>query len=232
MNIIVENNVAELLASKLSKILTDAIIDKGSATVVISGGSTPKQMLIKLFSIKLDWQKVTVYFSDERYVANTHKDSNYNMLNDCLIKADLVTKRPTLVSYFQEHSTIEKAIESLENKLSELKKFDAVVIGMGLDGHFASLFPDDEQLVEKLSLDGHKNCCIVRTKSSPYTRISLTLACLLRTDNFFLLISGEEKLQVLKQAEKGLEDDNFQMPITALYQTKIANNKIQVYCQR
>ena len=76
MNIIVKNNVADILASRLSRILTDAIKDKGSATIVLSGGSTPKQMLIKLFSIKLDWQKVTVYFSDERYVANTHKDSN------------------------------------------------------------------------------------------------------------------------------------------------------------
>ena len=231
MKIIKDENSAVVMAIKLSEIIGAAIKSKGYARLVISGGSTPKQMLIKLFSIKLDWHKVTLYFSDERYVPISHKDSNHKMVNECMQQAELTTNLPTLVNYYYATSNIDAAVEILEIKLSQIVSFDAVVIGMGLDGHFASLFPDDADLQQKLSLNNRKNCCQVSTESSPYARISLTLSCLLRTDNFFLLIAGDEKLKVLNNAKKGLDDPKFKVPISALYQSEIPKNKIQVYCQ-
>lgn len=231
MNLLKHKNAAELLANKLAEIIKAAINTKGFATLVVSGGSTPKQMLIELFSIKLEWHKVTLFFSDERYVPLMHNNSNHKMVSQCLKQAGLTINLPTLISYFTPTSKIDKAVEVLEIKLLQINDFDAVVIGMGLDGHFASLFPDDEELDQKLLLKNSRQCFAVSTKSSPFARISLSLSCLLKTEYFYMLIAGEEKLAVLENAKHGIENSKLKLPITALYQTEIPDNKVQVYCQ-
>lgn len=232
MNILINNNSANDLANKLAQIIRNAIKENGEANIVVSGGSTPKLMLKALFSIKIKWQKVTLFLSDERFVPMTHKDSNESMLRQIIAQADLrKNNQPQVVSYYLKNLSIEKAINQLERQLIDIKSFDAVVIGMGLDGHFASLFPDDENLDKKLDLLNPKMCCSVQTKNSPYLRISLTFSCLVKTDSIFVLISGYEKLKVLQKAKLGLKKKEYQVPVSALYHPSFAKDKVYTYYQ-
>lgn len=194
---------AALLADMLGERLEES--SNSRATLVVSGGSTPGPCFDYLSNEDLDWQRVTVIPSDERWVPADHPDSNERLVRSRLIRdrADSAG----FLSFYREGLTAEQAPEHVERDLRALAQtFSAALLGMGEDGHFASLFPDFEALEEALEPRGERHCILVKTAGSPYLRISLTLSALLGSKRCILLIFGGEKLRVLEAAQRGDSD--------------------------
>lgn len=170
-----------------------------SAALVVSGGSTPAPVYSYMAHKELPWQRVHVLLSDERWVPPDHSDSNERMLRD-----SLATSRASyaqISSYFDTTMSVEDRCAYLDQEISKLPTpFCCALLGMGDDGHFASLFPDADSLQDGLDLRSPRTFIPVHTPSSPHPRLSMTLAALLRSDEILLLVSGAEKRAQLEQA--------------------------------
>ncbi|MEQ9450080.1 MAG: 6-phosphogluconolactonase [Pseudomonadales bacterium] len=170
---------AELLAQALAT----ALEQQQTATLVVSGGSTPQRSFQHLAQQPLDWQRVQVTLSDERCVPRDHADSNERM-----VREHLLTARAAAAEFLPL------------NKVTPAT-FAAVLLGMGTDGHFASLFPDADNLARGLDLQNPDPTIAINTAASPYPRLSLTLARLLRTDCLCLLAFGADKRTILENPD-------------------------------
>ena len=170
-----------------------------SAAVVVSGGSTPVPVYGYMAHKELDWHRVRVLLSDERWVPADHPDSNEKMLRDALEKSRAYYAE--IVSLFDASSSLAERCTELDKEFERLPlPFTSVLLGMGTDGHFASLFPDAADLQAAVDLESPRSFVPVDTANSPHRRISMTLPALLRSDEILLLISGAEKRAVLEQA--------------------------------
>jgi len=170
-------------------------------TVALSGGYTPKRLYELLampeFSNNINWKKVFIFFSDERYVSHNDADSNFNMAAKALLEHISIPKKNIFaipVSSTPAKDAI--AYEAAVKKITSDSKFalDLVLLGMGADGHTASLFPGTEILNEKRRLLKE-----VFLKDKNMYRISFTLPLINRAKQILLLVSGEEKKPVLKK---------------------------------
>ena len=150
----------------------------------------------------LDWSRVTVIPSDERWVPPEHADSN-----ERLIRKRLLTNRATegkILPLFRAATDASQAPLLIEKDLAGVvQPFSAVLLGMGEDGHFASLFPDFDGLQKALDLHDKTSSTMVQTAGSPHLRISLTLSALLNCSHTVLLIFGEAKREVFEAASTG-----------------------------
>jgi len=172
-----------------------------SAALVVSGGTTPAPVYGYMAHKELDWHRVHVLLSDERWVPTNHPDSNEKMLREALDRSR--ASYAQIPSYFAEGTSLDDRCGELDEEFAGLPlPFTSVLLGMGADGHFASLFPDAGNLQTGLDLQSSAAFVPVGTDSSPHQRLSMTLAALLRTDEILLLISGAEKRAVLEQASE------------------------------
>lgn len=173
------------------------------AAIVVSGGSTPGPIYSNLAHRQLDWHRVDVVLSDERWTPPDSADSNERMLRERLI-----TSRGTygtLLPFYDASSTPDDRAATLNGIIEELSlPFACTLLGMGEDGHFASLFPNAENLSAGLDMDGTELCLPIETSASPHPRLSLTLNALTRSDEILLLFFGDEKRAVYEQAKAGL----------------------------
>jgi 6-phosphogluconolactonase len=135
--------------------------------------------------------------SDERWVPADHDDSNEKLVRDSL----LVDKAASamLVPVYADGMSPEERCEALQDPLPVLP-FACSLIGMGADGHFASLFPDSEQLPLGLDVESGLLYIPVASAASSHRRISMTLAAISRSDEIVLLFFGQQKLDVYKEA--------------------------------
>ena len=185
------------LCSHLCQTLVSAIDVKGASSLVVSGGSTPELLFEMLSMRRLEWDKVTVVPSDERMVSLDHPDSNEAMIssrlkNDCAISANVF-------SYQDMSPSVDTALGNINRRLSHAPMpFDAVVLGMGEDGHTASLFPDSPDIESALTSDDL--CILQEVPRLPAPRPSLTLKALLNSLAIHLLFFGEAKRAVFESA--------------------------------
>ena len=190
---------------------------QGEASIVVSGGSTPVDFLRELSARVLDWANVHVLPSDERWVAPDHADSNEHMIRRTLLNgpaADAV-----LHGLYSADMTVDERCEDVGKAFKTLPfPFAFALLGMGTDGHFASLFPDADNLAAGLDPENTSLCLPVHTAASPHARISLTLSALARSDEIVLLIFGEEKWRTLEAAKK----DGKSLPVSRLLRQKRA----------
>ncbi|MCG7536858.1 6-phosphogluconolactonase [Pseudoalteromonas sp. OOF1S-7] len=192
------------LAELLSCTLRDAIDSDGRATVLVSGGSSPAPAYQHLSNLPLAWDKVTVAMVDERWVDANHEKSNEAFINATLLqneasKAEFVTMKNAEVTAQAGQVTCENAYAALKSP------FDISILGMGPDGHTASLFPHAEGLEQALQTSDL--VCAINAKQSEVTgsiteRMSLTLAGIANTKHAVLLISGEAKRAVYEEAKQ------------------------------
>ena len=207
---------ADLLAAALRRRLGAG----DEASLVVAGGSTPGPALRALGSRQLSWERVHVMPSDERWVSDEHEDSNAAMIRDTLLAAAPDTR---LTSLYAEDAQVDDHVDVLDAELRLLPfPFAAALLGMGEDGHFASLFPDADNLETGLDVDAGRIALAVRTAASPHPRISLTLAALSRSDLIVLLIFGAAKLNVVNAALEQPE----RYPVGALLRQKRAPVRI------
>ncbi len=208
---------AERIADALRRRL-DAGID---TSLVVSGGTTPARCFTELAGTELDWSSVTVLASDDRWVPTDHGDSNEKLIRETL----LVDKAADadFFGYYADGKTIEHRCAELDAEVRFMPfPFACSLLGMGADGHFASLFPDADNLEEGLDLESHTLCLPVRTAASPHARVSLTLAALSRSDEIVLLFFGDDKRAVYEQCK----DNGEQFPVSRLLWQKRAPVRI------
>ena len=202
---------ADAAAAVLAGSLRATLARDARAALVVSGGTTPGPVFRRLARVPLDWQRVTVLPSDERWVPPDDADSNERLLRGTLLTDEAATA--SLAGLYRDGTDPAGACAALERDWPGLPlPFAACLLGMGADGHFASLFPDFAGLDDALAPDGDAHFVPVATRASPHPRISLTLAALARSREIVLLFFGEEKRQVFESARRGATG----LPVAAL----------------
>ncbi len=196
-----KTQLANVLSDAITQQLLDSINANGTASLVVSGGSTPAPVFAKLASADIPWSKVQVTLADERWVAPGHADSNESLVRDTL----LVDKASSaaFVSLFRSDVEPEQAVAQVAADLRKMRlPFSVVILGMGGDGHTASLFPDAsaDELLSAMALDNTDAVAILRPPSVSQVRITLTRAALLNADHRYLHITGGDKETVLADA--------------------------------
>ena len=214
-NYIFENGaqMADTLANYVTDAINGGIAERGRASLVLSGGSTPVRLFQHLAQRPIAWADVTVTLTDERWVDETSDESNAAMLRRELLTGEAAAA--AFISLKTGHATPEEGETACASRLAELPvPYDLVVLGMGTDGHTASLFPGDANLTHALDPDTAQPCIAANPPGAAQARITLTLPSLLSCRRLVLLISGTEKRAVLESALK--EGPVEEMPVRAL----------------
>ena len=202
------------LVKKVVDLLAKAIEHHGSATLVVSGGRTPMRFFHMLSQEFLEWPKVTVTLADERWVDADHKDSNEKLVQENLLINEAHAAR--FMALKNLASSASSGEVSIGQDLSTIGRFTVVILGMGDDGHTASLFPGSKTLSAGLDMESGRQCLAVQPLDAPYERMSMTLPRLLDSEQIIVHVSGENKGKVLAMADAG--EDPFELPIRAVLQ--------------
>ena len=195
------------IAAAIAKRLTDAIETRGVARLVVCGGSSPLEIFAHLAETPLKWGKIHITLADDRQVPADDPDSNIKLVTEHLLQA---------------HAEAAHFTPLHELDARWWMPFDVVLLGMGADGHFASLFPDMLDDAAAFSLDAPPQILYPEARGNPcLPRISMNLSMLTNSDAVFLLIKGDAKMAVVKEA---LESATHRYPVGALLaQKKIAS---------
>jgi 6-phosphogluconolactonase len=192
-------DLALALAEAVAGNLQNGIDTRGQATLAVSGGTTPARFFAALGKRKdLDWDNISVTLVDERWVPETSDRSNAGLVNMKLLQGPAATAH--FVPLYSGGETPDAAaIARTAAQLAELPEhFDAVVLGMGSDGHTASFFPGGDALAAALT--GTEPVLAIEAPGAGEPRVTLSLDRLLQTDGLYLHIEGEEKATVLEGA--------------------------------
>lgn len=212
----------QALAKQVAQILTDAVNKNGKASIAVSGGSTPKGFFTALSKMDLPWSNITITLADERWV-----DFDSEASNTRLVHENLLQNKAVAAKFFHLKQGKELTQETLADlniaAKSTLLPLDVLILGMGEDGHTASLFPCSDQIDEGLA-KSTAPLLRVMPKTAPHERISFSFIYLKQSKNTFLHISGAGKKAVLNKA---LADTNLrEMPIRAFIQDPDVNTQV------
>src|SRR5690606_35153175 len=188
----------EQLAIAVASWLDDALRQRGEALLVVSGGRTPIHFFHRLATQAIEWEKVAVTLADERWVEPSHEGSNERLVREHLLIDAAAQAR--LVPLKNSAVTAPEGEADCEAALATFGRFDVVVLGMGNDGHTASLFPDAPELRRGLDMQSGKACVAMTPTAAPHQRMSLTLPRLLNAARIVVHVVGEEKRKVLDRA--------------------------------
>ena len=200
------------IVKSISERLNSSIKSSGSASLVLSGGSSPIKIFEELSSIDLPWSKVQVTLVDDRLVEADNKDSNQNLILNCFLKS-----KAKAAQFFP-------LTEDLITQSSFFKKpFDVILLGMGEDGHFASLFPDMIDDFDAFNRDAKFKIFKTESQGNPFLpRITMNLSLILNSEMIVLLVKGKSKLKVLDEAI-----NNNKLPIHYLLKNRKENFLIE-----
>ncbi len=193
-----KKNLENTLLLKISTCISDAIKKYGDARFLLSGGSTPMNLYSLLSEETIEWEKVKIGLVDERFVPIENLFNNETQIKNNLLKNSA------------KFATIFGMVYNYENEMLNLKmvnqqyktffeRIDFTILGMGEDGHTASLFPGDKESEELMNTS---NIGIFSTKSPsfPYNRITCSKELIAKSNYIALFINGETKFNVLKNS--------------------------------
>lgn len=204
---------AEALADEVGLALRQGFSARAAASLAVPGGRTPVPFFHALSLLALDWSQVLVTLTDERWVSEADAASNAR-----LVRSELLQQQAQVARFVPLYSGGASAADDAAAASLRLAgmplPFDAVVLGMGEDGHFASLFPGSPGLVEALN-DAVPACVPMQAPAAPEQRLSWNLAALRATRRLMLLVTGATKRDLLMSAAGA---DPLRLPIAALMQ--------------
>ena len=217
--------LAEALAHAVADDLRAALAERDTASLALSGGNTPKAFLQALALQELDWPCVMVTLVDERWVPESSERSNAALVRSHLLHGPAAQAR--FVPLYRDAPEPENAIGEIEDGLAMLPSpFDAVVLGMGNDGHTASFFPGGDHLATALDPATTAVLLPMRAPDAGEPRITLTLPPILAARRLYLHIEGMGKQQVLAQAVSG-EGQGAAYPIRSVLEH--VRSPVQIY---
>ena len=191
--------LAETLAETVAAKLASAIDARRGAVLAVSGGTTPALFFEALSRRQLDWHKVVVTLVDERFAPPASDRSNEKLVRSKLLQNEARIAR--FAGLFSQTATVEDAARAADSGIALLgTPFDVVVLGMGLDGHTASFFPDAPNLPELTDPTGRLRVMPVHAPSGGEPRLTLTLQIIADARFITLHIEGEEKRRALETA--------------------------------
>ncbi len=194
--------LAESLAGKVASVITQAIKTRGKALIAVSGGTTPALFFRTLSDADIDWSQVTVTLVDERFVPENSPRSNAGLAKSNLLQGK--ASAANFVGLYRDVPTVEAAAKSA---CKEFAKFglpiDAVVLGMGPDGHTASFFPDADTLPSLLAAKNDALVAPVHAASGGEPRLTLTMPPIANAGFLALHIEGDAKRKVLAAVLNG-----------------------------
>ena len=213
------------LAKEISQKLDQEIKNKGRATLLVSGGSTPKKLYEILSNTEIDWNNVNVGLIDERFVATDTDESNELLIKNTLLKNKAAdAKFIGLVHNLNDYE--ENLNIAISKNKSLYKSITCSILGMGLDGHTASLFPNSEKVYTDDNIFGDKIIINTIASSEPSNRISYTKSKILSSKHLFLYFNSKEKLDIFNSAK---ENNNASAkPISAFIHQNIKT--LNVFC--
>ena len=191
------------MAQQIADELRTAIEARGQATLAVSGGKSPIALFEQLREQTLDWSRVTVLLVDERCVLHDHADSNTALVREHLLQgaaaaASFATLFDAIPADLSDAALV-TLVSAANQRLSAIHfPLDVVVLGMGEDGHTASLFPAAPGLDHALTSEGPM--AGVRPATAPHARLTLTLPVLLAARHLHLSIAGDAKRKVYQAA--------------------------------
>lgn len=203
------------LAARVAEELRAALARKDRALLAVPGGSTPAGFLQALSRCDLDWSRVDVLPTDERWVPEDHPRSNAALLDRTLLidEAGAARRLPLYADAADQEAGIARVERALIETLGPAPRPDVCVLGMGEDGHVASLFPGGDRLNEALDPDGRRLVLAMRAPGAAEPRVTLTLPLLAGAGSLHLLIFGDAKRSVLARAAEARPAE---MPVRAV----------------
>lgn len=191
--------LAHALSGEIKVDLEEAIQVRGTASLIVSGGRTPKLLFEQLRTEKLEWSAVWITLADERWVETSSTDSNERFVRDHLCREGASAAR--FVGLKNPAPTPEAGADWAWRALSRVPHpYDVIVLGMGEDGHTASLFAGSLTLARALDASAVPGCVAINALAAPHARVSLNLAALLDARRIIVHIQGDSKWQVYQKA--------------------------------
>ncbi len=187
----------DAVKTAVSRLAHQAISSRQGFHLVLAGGSTPLPLYRRLHRLSTDWAAWHVYFGDERCLPRDHPYRNSTLVHDAWLKRSAIPKRQ--IHVIAAEAGADAAAREYAEPVDELK-FDLVLLGLGEDGHTASLFPGTEWGADK---DAAPAIAVHGAPKPPPDRVSLSAHCLSRARRVFFLVAGEGKKNALQQLLSG-----------------------------
>ncbi len=187
------------LARAVAALLSEGIEKNGRASLAVSGGSTPVQLFETLSLIDLPWKNIDICLVDERWLEPDEEDSNEHLVRTHLLQNK--AKDACFTGMWNGAETATEGEAECSKRLQQIHRpFDVLLLGMGGDGHTASLFPGAVKLAQATDMNSGKICMGIAPLTAPHERMTLTLPTILDAKQIFLHITGQKKKDVLEQA--------------------------------
>jgi len=217
-------SLAKALAGEIRVDLVEALSVRQQASLAVSGGRTPGPLFDQLAREDLDWSRVWVTLTDDRWVDPSSDQSNEWLARSRLLQGTAATAR--FVPLKNPAATPEAGCEWAWRALTRMPRpYDVVILGMGMDGHFASLFPASIGVAKALDVNAAPGCLAMHALAVPHARISQNLAALLDARRIVLMMTGEDKWALYQRAKT--QGSSAELPIRALLHQQ--NTPVDVY---
>jgi 6-phosphogluconolactonase len=207
------------VATRVAVALEAALEHRERASLVVPGGTTPGPIFDELALTPIAWSHVDVTLSDERWVPADHAESNERLVRHRLLHARAASAH--LIGLHRPRPKPSDALPEIEATLGKIgRPFDVVLLGMGSDGHFASLFPGRQELQAGLDRTNSAQVIALDAPANGHPRVSLSLSAILNAQLILVLFQGMEKHAVLESAKT--PESALDLPIRALLNQDVA----------
>ncbi len=212
---------AQILADAVAQNLRDTLATQPRATLAVSGGKSPIAFFQALSQQDLDWARVNITLVDERIVPTHHADSNTGLVRQHLLQNRAAAAQwLPLIDDAASEGSLKNTADAVAFALRHYTQPDVLVLGMGGDGHTASIFPQAPQFADAVRADYPQPLLHTSPITAPHERISMTLAAIVDTPHVYLAIAGADKRRVYEAAAQA---QTAQYPISYVLHSQKVN---------
>ncbi|WP_306233334.1 6-phosphogluconolactonase [Agrococcus beijingensis] len=190
-------------ADRLTALIGDLLVAQGRATIAVTGGSVGNELLAALADREIDWSRVHITWSDERFVEAGSADRNAQQAREALLDLVPIPEANVHELPASDSATLDEGAVQATAMLEELGRIDLTLLGMGPDAHIASLFPGLPGVRER----GARVIAVRDSPKPPPDRLSFTLDAIDASDRVWLIVAGDDKAEAVALAHSGADAD-------------------------